>query len=255
MAVFLNNSNSNNSNSNSNSNSNNNDNNNDNNNNNDNTTYILNNLLNTYERVMVLKLYIDSNDENLRYKYMNAVNSHNNKIIQQSQHIDAGFDLFAPGNEGEELDIYGTNLRFFGPGWDDASSVNKIDFKVCCSARMFIDRGKNFNTGYYMYPRSSLSKTQLRLANSTGIIDAGYRGHIIGMFDVVNVEETEDNIIVQDNIEYNNSEADYWGKKFDRYVQICGPNLCPIVVELVESIEELGDETDRGSGGFGSTGH
>jgi len=218
------------------------------------TDYILNTLLNVYDKAMVLKLYVDSNDENLKHKYVEARNTHNNKLMNNLQHIDAGFDLYAPGNEGEEFDIYGPNTRFFGPGWQDAGPVNKLDFKVCCSARMFTDTGKNFNTGYYMYPRSSLSKTKLRLANSTGIIDAGYRGHLIGMFDVVNIEEQVGNHIVEDNIEYNSNEADFWGKKFDRYLQICSPNLCPIVVEIVESLDELGGETERGAGGFGSTG-
>ena len=109
---------------------------------------------------------------------------------------------------------------------------------------MFVDSGKNFNTGYYMYPRSSLSKTQLRLANSTGIIDAGYRGHLMGMFDVVNIPKNE----------YENKEADYFGRKFDRYLQICAPGLVPIIVQIVNSMEELGEETVRGADGFGSTG-
>ena len=215
---------------------------------NNNTNFIntVNNLLNTYERVMVLKIFVDSNDENLKFTYVNAANSHNNKVIHlMPQHIDAGFDLFAPGNEGEEFDQYGINTRFFGTGWQDRSPVNKLDFKVSCSAQIITDGGKSFNTGYYMYPRSSLSKTQLRLANSVGIIDAGYRGHLTGMFDVVNIDTTDND---------SNIEADFWGKKFDRYVQICAPGLVPILVQVVDTLEELGEETARGGGGFGSTG-
>ena len=217
---------------------------------------IITNLLNNYERIMMLKLFVDSDDENLKYTYINAANNHNNKIMQDPEHIDAGFDLFAPGNVGEELDTYGINLRFFGPGWQDRSPVNKFDFKVSCSAQMMTDSGKRFNTGYYMYPRSSLSKTRLRLANSTGIIDSGYRGHLTGMFDVVNVdsENSNTNQLIQDNTQIYSREADFWGKKFDRYVQICAPGLVPILVEVVETIEELGEETIRGGGGFGSTG-
>ena len=107
---------------------------------------------------------------------------------------------------------------------------------------MFVESGKNYNTGYYMHPRSSLSKTQLRLANSTGIIDAGYRGHLMGMFDVVNIEQHK-----------RSSDADYFGKKYDKYLQICAPGLVPIIVEIVGTKEELGEETARGEGGFGST--
>jgi len=197
-------------------------------------------LLETYDKVMILKLFVDGDDE-LKNKYYEAVNNHNTKVLKNHTYIDAGFDLFAPGNEGDELNAWGDQLRFFGPGWSDASPVNKVDFKVCCSAQMVTDTQKCFNTGYYMYPRSSLSKTQLRLANSTGIIDAGYRGHLMSMFDVVNIDQA------------NDTEADYYGMKFDRYIQICAPGLVPILVELVDSKEELG-ETERGNGGFGSTG-
>jgi hypothetical protein len=35
---------------------------------------------------------------------------------------------------------------------------------------------------FYLYPRSSISKTPLMLANHTGIIDSGYRGNLIGAF-------------------------------------------------------------------------
>jgi hypothetical protein len=210
---------------------------------NNNNTILLNNLLGVYEKVMVLKLFVDANDDKLKNMYYAAADCHNNKLETNPIHIDAGFDLFAPGNEGNEEEIYGDQLRFFGTGWNDKSPVNKLDLKVCCSARMFVDSGKNFNTGYYMYPRSSLSKTQLRLANSTGIIDAGYRGHLMGMFDVVNIHHDSDD-----------NDADYFGNKYDRYLQICAPGLVPIIVQIVDSMEALGEETTRGTGGFGSTG-
>ena len=210
----------------------------------------VNNLLNKYEKVMVLNVFVDSNDENLKHTYVNAANSHNNKVIHIQDHIDAGFDLFAPGNQGEALNHYGNDLPFFGPGREDRNPVNKLDFMVSCSAQMVTDGGKCFNTGYYMYPRSSLSKTKLRLANSVGIIDSGYRGHLTGMFDVVNIDSNINNNFNN----YHNSEADFWGRKFDRYVQICAPGLVPILVQVVDTMEELGGETARGGGGFGSTG-
>ena len=42
--------------------------------------------------------------------------------------------------------------------------------------------------------------------------------------------------------------------KFDRLVQLCAPSLIPIYVEVVENMESLGVKTQRGDGGFGSTG-
>jgi dUTPase len=37
-------------------------------------------------------------------------------------------------------------------------------------------------------------------------------------------------------------------------LQICAPSLVPIYVHIVNSVEELGPNTSRGEGGFGSTG-
>jgi len=193
---------------------------------------------------MLLKVFVDSNNE-LQNKYYEAAHNHNNKIMNNPYVIDAGFDLYAPGNEGNDLAQFGEALPFFGTGWEDRSPINKLDYKICCSAKMVTDKNKIFNTGFYMYPRSSISKIQLRLANSTGIIDAGYRGHLMGMFDVV---------FDAASAHHDDVEADFFGKKFDRYVQLCAPGLVPILVEVVGTIGELGEETERGSGGFGSTG-
>lgn len=189
-------------------------------------------LLETYDRYMLLKLYIDNtnnvNNANylshlkLKHKYIDAALNHNNKILNPNNlYFDAGFDLFAP-------------QQFFCQKFN-SNSPSKIDLNIVCSAQMITDTNKTYNTGYYMYPRSSISKTKLRLANATGIIDAGYRGHLIGMFDIID----GDNYVVE---------------HYDRLLQICAPGLVPIVVQVVDYVEELGSETERGSGGFGSSG-
>lgn len=174
-------------------------------------------LLNIYEKYMYLKIFIDSDDDELIKKYVGSINERHLKMVDNIHHIDAGFDLFSP------------EMKRF-----TSKSVNKLDYKISCSAKL-IDRNSMSNTGFYMYPRSSISKSNIRLANNVGIIDAGYRGHLMGMFDVIYVDEMDVN-------------------KFDRHLQICAPGLIPIIVELVYSKEELGEETARGDGGFGSTG-
>lgn len=199
------------------------------------TSNVLNNLLTMYDKVMVLKVYVDSNDNDLKNKYVTNANGHNNKIINNPTMIDAGFDLLTP-----------TTLPFF------CKNINKLDLNIICSAKIYTDNGKTYNTGYYMYPRSSISKTPLRLANSTGIIDSGYRGHLMGMFDVLNNQVT-----TQATTQTNNNQdpkPDFVGQQFDRFLQICAPGLVPILVEVVDDINELGEETERGAGGFGSTG-
>lgn len=101
--------------------------------------------------------------------------------------------------------------------------------------------------GFYLYPRSSISKTRMRLANSVGIIDAGYRGDLIAAVDTIGLF----------------GSIDIWNvwketlspiKKYDRYFQVCAPDLSPFLVHIVETEAELGAPTTRGTGGFGSTG-
>ena len=182
-------------------------------------------FLDKYTKYMNLKLFIDSDDISLKNKYKEYISTRELKIINDFKHVDAGFDIFAPN------DILLTS----------DGSVSKIDYMISCSAQI-VKSSQNehyttYNSGYYMYPRSSISKTKLRLANNVGIIDSGYRGHLIGMFDIL----------------YNDDE-EVRVNKYDRHLQICSPELIPIYVELVNTKEELGENTIRGNGGFGSTG-
>ncbi len=176
-------------------------------------------LLQVFSKYMHLQIFIDSNDYELKEKYVKAIEEHHNKFLVNGYDLaDAGFDLFAP----EEKRM--TN-----------SGVNKLDYKIICKGIIISRDMDEHLTGFYMYPRSSISKSNLRLANNVGIIDSGYRGHLIGMFDVI-------------------YESEITVNKYDRHLQICAPGLMPIVVELVDSIEMLGQQTARGDGGFGSTG-
>jgi len=80
-----------------------------------------------------------------------------------------------------------------------------------------------------LFPRSSISKTNLRLANAVGVIDSGYRGEIMLKFDREGVRDYEVG---------------------DRVGQLI---LMPIPsIQFVEVVNLPG--TDRGAGGFGSSG-
>ena len=82
-----------------------------------------------------------------------------------------------------------------------------------------------------LMPRSSIAKTPLRLSNSIGLIDAGYRGEIIAAVD--NIKEQPHKISVG-----------------ERLFQLVAMNGSKINFKLVSELTE----TDRGTGGFGSTG-
>lgn len=153
--------------------------------------------------------------------YRNHIEKHNlmcyNALVRDMT-FDAGFDLFVPYSETVS-----------------AHSTCKINHCIRSSMEFF-DGTHRKPCGYYLYPRSSTgSKTPLRLANSVGIIDSGYRGDIIAVFD-------------------NNSNTDFKINEQQRFAQICPPNLTyPMLVNYVDDISLLGT-TGRGTGGFGSTG-
>lgn len=182
------------------------------------------------QKIMLLSIFVDSDDNQLKDIYIKAAEKHNNKLIEDPYFYDAGFDLYLP-REGE-------GARFFSMKKDSIDiPVNKVDFKVKCCAKIYNRDSISSNliyTPFYTYARSSISKTSLRLANNQGIIDAGYRGSIIGMFDCI----------------YKNEILE----PYSRILQICAPSLMPIFIEIVDSLEQLGPSTSRGTGGFGSTG-
>lgn len=82
-----------------------------------------------------------------------------------------------------------------------------------------------------LFPRSSVCNTTLMLTNSVGVIDSGYRGEIKVVMRSVRIP----------GIKY---------KAGDRIAQ-----LMIVPIPSIEFEETELDETDRGDGGFGSTGN
>ena len=81
-----------------------------------------------------------------------------------------------------------------------------------------------------LFPRSSISKTGHRLLNSVGVIDSGYRGEI-----KVRMSHTDRNTY----------------KVGDRVAQLIIMELPTVIIEEVDSLID----SDRGEGGFGSSGN
>ena len=118
-----------------------------------------------------------------------------------------------------------------------AGETKIIDLGVKAEAFMYrmshgISAPTKVPCAFYIYPRSSISKTPLRLANSVGIIDSGYRGNLM---------------LALDNIK----NVDYTIEAGQRLAQLCSPDLKPIRFSFTR--EKL-SKTTRGAGGFGSTG-
>ena len=162
----------------------------------------------------ILRLAISSNNDDFIDLYKTHISKHNSGILNEP-FPNSGFDLLVPETVGIP---------------NSAETCKMVSMDVKCE--MVDDVGRS--CAYYMYPRSSLSKTPLVLGNHVGIIDSGYRGFLIGKFDCI--------------------ESSVTVKKYDRLLQIVAPGMVPIIVQIVNSIEELSEFTERGEGGFGSTG-
>lgn len=126
----------------------------------------------------------------------------NSKLPKKAHNTDAGYDLYADEIRFNDRYIeYGTGISIELP----KGSVGLI------------------------FPRSSISKYDLRLANAVGVIDEGYTGELNLRFDAVGPHHYQ---------------------KGDRVGQLVVMKLPELEVEEVDSLTE----SERSSGGFGSSG-
>tara|TARA_B100000686_G_scaffold312510_1_gene357097 strand:- start:1130 stop:1567 length:438 start_codon:yes stop_codon:yes gene_type:complete len=123
---------------------------------------------------------------------------------------------FHHGDAG--LDVFITTKQTIGAG-----ATDMIHLEIACEP--------DNEQPYLLMPRSSIGKTPLRLCNSIGLIDGGYRGEIMAVVDNVKNE-------------------DYTIEPNQRLFQIVAMNGSPIYFDIVDELSE----TSRGEGGFGSTG-
>lgn len=153
-----------------------------------------------------------------------------------ARHGDAGFDLYSTEDviiEPGETKLIPTGLAFeIPPGFE-----------------------------MQIRPRSGISlKTKLRVANSPGTIDSGYRGEVKVMFENIGCDEIYRDgrrIRYVRNINENGVKIDeyvldgsYIIRKGDRIAQGV---IAPVIRTEFEEVSVL-SETERGVCGFGSTG-
>lgn len=135
---------------------------------------------------------------------VNVKKLHEDAVLPTKAHEnDAGFDLTAVSKTVDEFEnlVYDTGIAMEIP------------------------------VGYVglVFPRSSISKKDLILSNSVGVIDSDYRGPIMFKF-------------------LGDESGDLY-KPGDKIGQLI---IIPIPKIQLNLVEELSD-TDRGTGGFGST--
>jgi dUTP pyrophosphatase len=120
-------------------------------------------------------------------------------------------------------------------GMDLSAYVNKIveidpGRTAIIPTGLIVSIPKNYEI--QIRPRSGLAaKNQVTVLNTPGTIDADYRGEL--------------KVIL-----INLSEKKFYVEKGLRIAQMV---LCPVIKAILKEVDEL-DETERGSGGLGSTG-
>jgi dUTPase len=138
----------------------------------------------------------------------------------------------------------------------DNGTYKRIDYiQYKTNLKLAVQKERVFsNFGYtdldydiLAFPRSSVSKYNLVLANCIGLIDADYRGEVLIRFKYI--WQPEDYRIRTDNLLEGHVN---FTKLYNK-----GDKVCQLKVTKVENVEfvlvyEL-DSTTRGDGGFGST--
>jgi dUTPase len=171
-------------------------------------------------------------------------NAYGMALPKRANETDAGYDIVAtsgPNIVGDKVidDFY--------------RRIDYIEFEtnlyICPSTSITPFTGTtNFHTD--LRPRSSVSKYDLVLANSIGLIDRGYKNQILVRFNYIwqpdNYKKLKE---YPDDLFFGKPNLDKIYKKGDKIAQ-----LLPMVTHDVEFeiVEEL-PGSDRG-GGFGSSG-
>ncbi len=146
----------------------------------------------------------------------------NIKVCSQNPQVKEFYDKFSSHHLGDSgIDLYNFNEVII-----NHLQVGTVDFEIQCE---LVDLTSNEFASYYLVPRSSISNIEFQMANSIGIIDAGYRGNI--------------------KAKVRNFNTDTSTFKCGSYFQIVAPDLKPIKVKLVDELSQ----TTRNDGGFGST--
>lgn len=155
--------------------------------------------------------------------------SPNARIPKKAHTTDAGFDLYATSFHYDKEEgnlVYGTGLAFEIP------------------------------EGYvgYIFPRSSITRKDLMLPNSVGVVDAGYRGEVTFKFKIphrvysYSPKRTMEPIYTPERNQYANSRIYEVGERIGQLI------IMPIPDIEFEEADELSD-SERGTGGYGSSGN
>ena len=154
-------------------------------------------------------------------------------------------------------------IPFYAKPGDACMDITAIDLEYDLkNDRWIYHTGLAFEVpeGYYMdlRPRSSNTKTDFYIANAPGTLDTGYRGELLVIYKRRDKISLEDFAKPFKGCSSNQILTAYVNSMLSIAPYVPGDRVCQLMVlprpEVVfEEVEEL-SETERGEGGFGSTG-
>lgn len=168
---------------------------------------------------------------------------HDSKF-EKANDSDSGYDIIAisdPEVKGEPC-YEGGNIY---------EEINYIQYRT----GIYLEPQSEF-CYFLLYPRSSISKYNLQLANSVGVIDTSYRGEVLVRFNYLWQPKDLRTGTHHDSNFFTsrftgvciNEERIY--KKGDKIAQLIPSKNIPCNIHVVDTLTN----TKRSSGGFGSTG-
>lgn len=161
-----------------------------------------------------LRLFIAPTSPSFDALYRDAADAYNRTPYTERN---SGFDVFSDFQGGSRNPETGTHF-------------------VPQGCRALAVTAEGVPRAYWLAPRSSISKTVWRIANSIGLIDATYRGIVTAALDPRSLNPPQ--------VSFAQNQ---------RLCQLAAPDLLPWAEVIVVS-ELPGPATLRGEGSFGSTG-
>ena len=183
-----------------------------------------------------LRLFIAPTNNAFAELYRSAADVWNRTPVDERN---SGFDLFC--DDSDKSRTFRGVLTTDAPTWNGETLITDayVDtYLVGQGCRALAVDSEGRPRAFWLAPRSSICKTEWRLANSLGLIDATYRGVIKAALWSVTGATAEGTDSLKDT---------------PRLCQLTAADLHPWSEVII--VDELpGPATLRGEGGFGSTG-
>jgi hypothetical protein len=168
-------------------------------------------IFDDFDKYLYLKIYVDSDDEELKKMYDNIIEEHNRNI---SKNI--GFSLISPINMKTEENVYNYTL------WLDVKCVCQL---IVCDETLYDDMDVNIDKDTYRLRPIQGIRSLKGVHRHTMVYDTDYIGNLKVDMEVSKKYELDNEYILTNKYQY--------------VYDLVNDDIDPVYVERVKSIEEL----------------